>query len=53
VSFVIIVIFVFVIFLSITSVLNLIMNTTERKHWLLSVLLSIVFTILTMAILSQ
>lgn len=43
--------FVFFIFLAISSVMNVLFKMTEKKHWGMSVLLSLVLAVITIAIL--
>ncbi|KAF0821103.1 hypothetical protein KIS4809_0630 [Bacillus sp. ZZV12-4809] len=44
-------IFVFFIFLAISSVMNVLFKMTEKKHWGMSLLLSLVLAILAFAVL--
>ncbi len=43
--------FVFFIFLAISSVMNVLFKMTEKKHWGMSLLLSLVLAVITIAIL--
>ncbi|USK39484.1 hypothetical protein LIS77_02830 [Cytobacillus firmus] len=43
--------FVFFIFLAISSVMNMLFKMTEKKHWGMSLLLSLVLAVITIAIL--
>ncbi|URT71429.1 hypothetical protein [Cytobacillus firmus] len=43
--------FVFFIFLAISSVMNVLFKMTEKKHWGMSVLLSLVLAVITISIL--
>lgn len=45
--------FVFSIFIIISSVLNILFKMTEKKHWGISLFLSIVLSLITVAVLSQ
>lgn len=48
---VIIWLFVFTIFIVISSVLNILLKMTERKHWIISLVLSMFLSIFTIAML--
>lgn len=45
--------FVFFIFLAISSVMNVLFNMTEKKHWGMSLLLSLVLAVISIAILGM
>ncbi|WP_169787395.1 hypothetical protein [Sporosarcina globispora] len=43
--------FVFFVFLAISSVMNVLFKMTEKKHWGISLLLSLVLAVITVAVL--
>ncbi|KPC97143.1 hypothetical protein LR69_04655 [Geobacillus sp. BCO2] len=43
--------FVFIIVLLISSIINILFKMTEKKHWIISLLLSVVLAIIIVAIL--
>ncbi|MDQ0271131.1 hypothetical protein J2S17_003019 [Cytobacillus purgationiresistens] len=47
----IMILFVFLIFIGISSFLNIIFKMTEKKHWVISLLLSVVLSMFIVAIL--
>jgi hypothetical protein len=44
------IIFVFLLFICISSVLNILLKMTEKRHWGISLLLSVGLTLLTVAL---
>jgi hypothetical protein len=48
---IIMIIFVFIIVLLISSILNILFKMTEKKHWIISLLLSVALAIIIVAIL--
>ncbi|WP_394137667.1 hypothetical protein [Cytobacillus oceanisediminis] len=47
------VLFVFIIFILISSVLNILFKMTEKKHWGITLVLSLVLSIITVAVLGH
>jgi hypothetical protein len=45
--------FVFFIFLAISSVMNVLFKMTEKKHWGMTLVLSLVLSIITVAVLGH
>lgn len=47
------VLFVFIIFILISSVLNILFKMTEKKHWGMTLVLSLVLSFITVAVLGH
>jgi hypothetical protein len=50
-AFTIMILFVFFILIVISSILNILLHMTEKKHWIISLLLSIALSIFIVAFL--